>query len=109
MEHNNNTKIDFFLHKKRNLIKLIDKFNYIIEIFTSLLDKECCSSESLYYIDKVNFYESEKKQIQQKINNCDENMHKFCSHQYIEDVIDLSPETSRYIKYCIICECTESV
>jgi nucleoside-diphosphate-sugar epimerase len=28
---------------------------------------------------------------------------------HIEDVIDLAPETSRYIKYCIICECTESV
>jgi hypothetical protein len=108
MEHKNE-KIYFFLHKKRNLIKLIDKFNYIIEIYKSLLDKDVFSSESLHYIDKVNFYESEKKDIQQKINNCNENMHKFCNHQYIEDVIDLSPETSKYIKYCIICECTEDL
>ena len=107
MEHNNE-KINFFLHKKRNLIKLIDKFNYIIEIYTSLLDKDNCSGESLYYIDKVNFYENEKKETQIKIDDCNKNLCKFCNHQYIEDVIDLSPETSRYIKYCIICECTEN-
>ncbi len=106
MEHNNK-KIDFFLHKKRNLIKLIDKFNYIIEIYTSLLDKDDYSSESVYYIDKVNFYENEKKELQKKIDDCNKNLHKFCNHQYIEDVIDLAPETSRYIKYCIICECTD--
>jgi len=105
----NNTKIDFFLHKKRNLIKLIDKFNYIIEIYESLLDKDTFSNESSYYIYKVNFYKNEKKETQTKIDDCNENMHKFCNHQYIEDVIDLAPETSRYIKYCIICECTENL
>jgi hypothetical protein len=107
MEHNNE-KINFFLHKKRNLIKLLDKFNYIIEIYTSLLDKDCCSSESHYYINKVNFYEIEKKEIQNKIDDCNKNLHNCCCHQYIEDVIDIGIDNSRYIKYCIICEYNEN-
>jgi hypothetical protein len=28
---------------------------------------------------------------------------KYCSHEIVEDYIDLTPEKSKYIKYCVNC------
>jgi len=107
MEHNNE-KITFFLFKNRNLIKLIDKFNCIIEIYESLLYKDYSSIESQNYIDNINFYTREKLLTQEKIDNYSEILNECCCHQFIEDIIDSGLDNSTYIKYCIICECYEN-
>ena len=102
----NNEKINFFLHKKKCYVKILDKLTYIIEMYESLLEKNYVSFEDE---QQHNFYKKEIQDIQQKIDYCDENLNKYCCHQFVEDVVDLAPETSRHIKYCIICEYTAEI
>ncbi len=102
----NNEKINFFLHKKKCYVKILDKLTYIIEIYESLLENDCyCFEDEI----QSNCYKYKIQDIQQKIDYCNENLNKYCCHQFVEDVVDLAPETSRHIKYCIICEYTAEI
>lgn len=49
-------------------------------------------------------YEIKKTEIEQEIINCDNQIYKCCDHDFIEDYIDLTPDTSQKIVYCSICE-----
>ncbi len=101
-----NSQINFFLHKKKCYVKILDKLTYIIEMYESLIINDCfCFEEK----SKMDFYKKEIINVQNKINECNDNLNKCCSHQFVEDVVDLAPETSRHIKYCIICEYTAKI
>jgi hypothetical protein len=39
---------------------------------------------------------------------CDEQIEQLCSHNFIEDTIDITPDFSKNIKYCCICEYTQN-
>jgi Ni,Fe-hydrogenase III large subunit len=30
-------------------------------------------------------------------------LHKYCKHNVVEDLIDIDPDRSKYIRYCTIC------
>ena len=101
-----NPQINFFLHKKKCYVKILDKLTYIIEIYESLLKNDCyCFEDEI----QRNCYRVKIQDIQQKINECNNNLNICCCHQFVEDVVDLAPETSRHIKYCIICEYTAEI
>ena len=93
----------FFL-KKKQYLKLIDKINYMIETYKTLRELDINEDYSMY----INFYDRQKIDIYNKINECNKNLHKLCNHQFVEDVIDYGLDSSQYIKYCILCECQEN-
>ena len=102
----NNEKINFFLHKKKCYVKILDKLTYIIEMYESLLENDYyCFEDEI----QRNCYKVKIQDIQQKIDYCNDNLNKCCSHQFVEDVVDLAPETSRHIKYCVVCEYTVEI
>lgn len=45
--------------------------------------------------------------IKQLKKVCDKKIHELCVHDFIEDDIDISPDESRHITYCRICEYTK--
>ena len=49
-------------------------------------------------------YEIKKTEIEQEIINCDNQIYKCCDHDFIEDYIDVTPDISKKIIYCTICE-----
>ena len=48
----NNEKINFFLHKKKCYVKILDKLTYIIEIYESILENDCFCFEEKSKIQK---------------------------------------------------------
>jgi hypothetical protein len=49
-------------------------------------------------------YEIKKTEIEQEIINCDNDIYKCCKHEFVEDYIDVTPDMSKKIIYCTICE-----
>jgi hypothetical protein len=47
-----------------------------------------------------------KKHIQELLVYVDKRLKELCKHEYEEDDVDISPETSKRITYCKICMCT---
>jgi hypothetical protein len=45
----------------------------------------------------------EYKNLLNEINNF---LYNHCDHQWLTDLIDITPEKSKYITYCEKCECT---
>ena len=62
------------------------------EILSLKLFKEVSLNHKLHV-------ETRLKQIQTKI-------YELCPHQFVFDLIDLTPDTSKCIKYCELCELT---
>ena len=108
--------IDYFLHSKHiykqieyNLKEIIELYKEFIELTESQenvvkFDKEfdiqfLINTKEEYYqkIKQIGFF---KDFIKQKIISC-------CAHNFIQDVIDISPEKSQQIEYCSICEFTK--
>ena len=50
-----------------------------------------------------NIKESHSLQIE-----LDATIYSICQHEFIEDYIDITPDTSKKIKYCVYCELNEN-
>lgn len=53
-----------------------------------------------FFTDKLNHLRRCRKLCEQKV-------HELCVHEYVTDLIDVSPERSETITYCSICEHTK--
>jgi len=104
-----NSKLKFFILQKKYFIKLIEKLNYIIDIYDSLLEIDRFTDQSQYYMIHIDSHIKEKNDILNRVHICNLNIHKYCKHQFVEDMVDIDTNTSRYIKYCTICEYTETI
>lgn len=40
------------------------------------------------------------------LNEINNYLYNYCDHHWITDLIDITPERSKYITYCDVCECT---
>ena len=69
---------------------LTDKNNIFSDIFGSEITK--------------NFFIEKKTYILYLKNLCNTYIQKMCSHEFIEDYIDINPDTSKTISYCKYCE-----
>ena len=52
------------------------------------------------------FFIKKRNEINEKLDLCRKNIKTICKHQYVNDVIDVDPERSEYITYCVICDDT---
>lgn len=53
----------------------------------------------------LNQYSDEYVQLYLKMENI---CMKYCKHEIERDEIDISPDCSRVVLYCVLCECTFS-
>jgi len=92
-----------------NLKEIIENYNDIFS-FTSELDIK----NERYMVDDdevhpVNFKDrisTELIYVNRCRNLCQQQIHKLCNHEFVNDTIDINPECSQNITYCRICEYT---
>ena len=89
-----------------NLDEIIEQYELILDITTA---------EELEYEDyeifkpKYNkiFFIREREKINKLINECNKKIQELCQHNFIDDLIDITPDKSKYIRYCSFCELTK--
>lgn len=42
--------------------------------------------------------------IRERIRQCDDQLRIVCDHEYVDDLIDIDPDKSIHICYCVKCE-----
>lgn len=98
-----------------------NKFESIITNLTEIIEKyeDVFSYENMYemldskYILNSCEYNNKISQLNLLLNHakdcknyCHEKIKKLCIHEFVNDTIDISPEKSKNITYCKICEYT---
>jgi hypothetical protein len=108
--------INYFLLLKNKYNNILTNLETIIE---DCDDIRCYTDEyvssnnkSLYmvfnpHLTKAKFIEN-KKYVEQLKNTCIQCINSNCNHEFIEDVIDISPDRSKTIRYCRFCEESEN-
>jgi hypothetical protein len=48
-----------------------------------------------------------KESIEKRKKQCEEEIHRLCNHEFVNDLIDIDPDNSRMIRYCSKCEYIE--
>ena len=110
--------INNFLLYKKNLTNILVCTESIINSYTNISDMmnnifhtnyDPNDSSSirrviLKLMEVRNTYDIKKTEIEQEIINCDNDIYKCCKHEFVEDYIDVTPDISKKIIYCTICE-----
>ena len=92
---------------KFKLDEIINKYNDIQGYIKNEEIKKINDTLFLEEEDKYFFIEA-KKYIENIENVLKKKIQAICCHQMIEDLIDISPDFSKNIKYCELCEYTEN-
>ena len=95
------TNIDYFLFLKKKYIVIL---SYLIEIINTYEELSLHNNEFFLQYDK---YKNELHEIKYLINNVNNTICQLCDHIFVEDEIDLSPDMSKRIEYCKVCEYTK--
>jgi len=108
--------LEYYLFCRKSYNNMITELNHIIETYTGVcdytLDEMCVIEKS--HLDvfvpeyNKNMFIEKKQHIQRLKNLCDEKILKICKHNFVEDLIDIGLEDSKYIKYCTVCEYTDN-
>lgn len=89
-------EINYFLSEKR---KLTDVLVYLNEI------------KIIHYNNKnlIGFKNVNKEidEINETLFNLDKIIFLNCEHNFVDDLIDITPDTSKHVTYCTVCEYTK--
>lgn len=117
--------LDYFLSTRKKLNNIINNLNSAFNDMDSLYEDALSEDER---IDNIKLYRNTDGKLHRNpvlslyFNNnlkdhirnaenskawCDDNIHKLCKHEFVNDTIDVDPERSQNITYCIICEYTK--
>lgn len=112
--------INYFLMCKKkysniiyNFENIINECDDIINEITDFLQKnhtihedECLKKKLSQIFDLKKHYIQEKENMVYIFKECNENIQNMCNHEFINDVIDITPDFSQNICYCRLCEYT---
>jgi hypothetical protein len=93
--------LEYYLFYKKHYEDVINNLDNIIN---STLDTN--DSNLLVPYNKI-FLIEKKQHIIEKKTICDNKIHELCNHEFEDDMIDITPERSQYITYCILCGYTK--
>ena len=106
--------LDYYLycrHEYDNIIEILDEIIEKCELISDISTLEQESDREYYEISRPeetkNFFIERQNHIKRVKKLCDKKILELCKHDFVEDLIDISPERSKLIRYCRICECTE--
>jgi hypothetical protein len=108
--------LDYYLYCRKEyddiinyLHEIISKYELISDITTSENDLEDTYYElfkpehnKIFFIDRLRHIKHLKKL-------CDWKIEELCRHEFVEDLIDITPDESKHITYCKICEYTKDI
>ena len=107
--------LEYYLYCRREYDDIICYIDVIIEKYETISDisikeNNLCHDhyESFNREDIKNFFIQKRDYIKELKQICNKKIMRLCKHDFVTDLIDLSPDNSQYIKYCKICEYTEN-
>ena len=104
--------LEYYLCSRRAYNTILNELQYIINIHDEIeeVNKEICHD----YLDKTfnpslekNFFIEKEQKITELRDICNDKVMELCHHEFVDDMIDISPDKSQYITYCKICEFTK--
>jgi len=103
--------VHYFLYASSKHKLLINSLEEIIDIYDAIINEAKTQPDSNYNKeDDILLFESLKQQYKTQLYETDvyyktlKNMSQtVCEHNYTIDTIDITPEKSNQIEYCMIC------
>jgi hypothetical protein len=89
---------------KCNLENIIDSYKEINYISSSSNNN---SSLDFNVNDDLTNYKKKLENVQLMIKIINNLLYITCKHNFVEDAIDITPDKSKNITYCSICECNK--
>lgn len=89
-------EINYFLSEKR---ELTDVLVYLNEIKTIHYN-----NKNVIGLKNVN---KEIDEINETLFNLNKIIYLNCEHNFVDDLIDITPDTSKHVTYCTVCEYTK--
>jgi len=110
----NNMSLDYYLYCRKEYDDIID---YLIEIINKY-DLICDNTISEFELEKEyyeifntehnkNFFIDRLNHITHLRKICHKKVLELCNHEFVDDIIDISPDKSKCISYCKVCEYTK--
>lgn len=96
--------LDYFLFLVKEYEKILIQLNEVINIYDNLISRT--NKENEFYNDlnlTYNQHLEQKTILMLSIEKCKNHIDDLCCHNYVSDFIDLTPDRSENIKYCILC------
>ena len=93
----------FLKNKYQNILNNI---NEIIYTYNEIKTANIQNNLNDTITEEIQYYEAKYKELSNSILYINSIITKECQHNYIDDVIDITPELSQRITYCTLCEHT---
>lgn len=102
--------LEYYLLCKEKYEFILKYLEGVDDLFNQIIDITHAYNETEYNFilvqENKNFFLDRQKHITQLKNTCDNKIYKLCVHDFVEDSIDISPDKSKNIRYCKICQYT---
>ena len=96
---------NIIIRKLENIISIIEEVDEYTKKEVNLLETDIAvENESCNLL----FFSSRKEHMQLLRETYNKKIMDLCNHEFIEDTIDITPDRSQNIRYCSICEYTET-
>ena len=89
-------EINYFLSEKRELTDVLVYLNEIKIIHYN--------NKNVIGLKNVN---KEIDEINETLFNLNKIIYLNCEHNFVDDLIDITPDTSKHVTYCTVCEYTK--
>jgi|LakMenE18May11ns_1017448.scaffolds.fasta_scaffold9543580_1 hypothetical protein len=99
--------INYFLSSKKKLQKILSYFNEIKLTYCEIQLERDDGINDEYITDQINECETKIAELELSIEHLSHFIYDKCVHTFVEDVIDITPDRSKNITYCTICEYTK--
>jgi hypothetical protein len=93
--------LEYYLFYRRHYESIIHNLD---DIINSTLDP---SSGELLDQNHTNFLLENRKHMLEFKTLCDNKILELCNHNFEDDMIDITPDTSKHITYCTVCGYTK--
>jgi hypothetical protein len=99
--------IIYFLSSKKRLQKVLSHLNEIKLTYCEIQLEINDGINDEYINDEINEYNKKIIELELTIEHLTRFIYDKCEHNFVEDVIDITPDKSQNIIYCTICEYTK--
>jgi|688.fasta_scaffold1836586_1 hypothetical protein len=97
--------LNYFLSCKKEYIKVVQHLECIVQTLDTIHYISLNEIPNSYNQENnKSFFTYKIKHFKDLIDNCNNNLHNLCCHNYVDDTIDVDEDRCQNITYCTICE-----
>jgi hypothetical protein len=100
-------KLDYFLFLKKKYISILYNYQEIYDNYEEILESNKINTRYLQYeITSKNNCKKQIELIDYYIQQIQIKIYDNCNHEFVDDLIDITPDKSQRVCYCHKCEYT---